>query len=82
MRQSRREPMRWECCPTCFVLVWCRGIAISNHQCCKPLQAKRDAELDMVIDAEFSTWDYEVKKFWDDPRTKFMEYLLEKESGT
>jgi hypothetical protein len=50
---------------------------MGNHQCSKPLLAKRDAELDMVVDAEISTWDHDVKEFWNSSDVKFWEYLIE-----
>lgn len=52
---------------------------LGNHQCPPEARAKKEAELDMVIEEELSTWNADLKKFWNDPRTKFYKYLAEQE---
>lgn len=50
-----------------------------DHVCPSEAKAKKEAEIDMVIDEELSTWNHDLKKFWNDPRTKFYSYLTERE---
>lgn len=64
----------WGLCPECGLMVF----AIRNsepHRCPEKILAKRDAELDMVVAEEMSTWDVDFKKFWNSNDVKFWEYV-------
>lgn len=75
--QKRREHKKWRLCESCSQMVYA-GPTLGKHVCPASVQAKRDAELDMVIDEELSTWDQDVSKFWNDKRTQFNVWLVEK----
>lgn len=50
---------------------------VGNHRCPPEARAKKEAELDMVIDEELSTWDRDVKKFWKSKDVRFTQHLLD-----
>ena len=74
--QKRKPHKKWTACQTCHQLVFAdRGVG--NHTCPVEAVAKKEAELDMVIDEELSTWDYDVKVFWKSRDVKFTQHLLD-----
>lgn len=68
-------------CDTCYQLVYTAGPGTGNHHCPEAIRAKQDAELDMIVEAELSTWDHDVKQFWNSRDVKFWQYMLD-EDGT
>jgi hypothetical protein len=74
---NRQFPKRkhWQNCPVCHQDVF--TIDFSNHKCPDKVKARREAELDMVVDEEMSTWEQDLKKFWNSNDTKFHEWLVE-----
>lgn len=68
---------RWIMCDTCFQLVYTAGPGTGNHRCPDIIRARHDAELDMVIEAELSTWEHDVKEFWNSRDVMFWQYQLD-----
>lgn len=65
---------KWGTCLMCHQLTFDQ-----THRCPEEALAKKDAELDMVIDAELSTWSSDLKKFWNSNDVKFYEWVAENE---
>lgn len=76
MNKRASAKKRWKSCPTCYQLVFTAAIDMGNHICPETILAKHEAELDMVIYEELSTWDADVEKFWNSKDVKFWNYLL------
>lgn len=74
---QKRRHHKWTTCVECGLMIFTVD-GLNQHQCTKVLVAKRDAELDMVIHEEMSTWDQEVKKFWKSKDVKFIEWLVKR----
>lgn len=70
----KKTPRKWSTCPSCFQMVYSSN-GIGNHMCPDIVRAHREAELDFVMDEEMSTFEKDLKKFWNDNRTKFYEHL-------
>ena len=67
---------RWTSCPMCHQLVF-SSYGVGNHVCPDNARAKKDAELDMVIYEELSTWDRDLRKFWKSNDILFTQHLLD-----
>jgi acetyl-CoA carboxylase beta subunit len=70
-------PKKWRLCPSCKTMIFSTNL--SSHRCPDKIRAKQEAELDMVIDAELSTWDEDVQKFWKSKDVKFYQWTVENE---
>jgi len=82
MKKQHKESKWWRACPSCHQLVYTTGFGIGNHACPPKAVAKRDAELDMVVEEELSTWNADLERFWNSSDVKFMEYIIqEKKDG-
>lgn len=75
MKQSPRKG--WATCPLCHILIF--ESEASMHRCPTKALAKKDAELDAVIDEELSTWEDDVKKFWNSKDVKFWIWCADQE---
>lgn len=64
-------------CDECYQLVYTAGPGTGNHRCPNIILAKSCAELDMAVEAELSTWDYDLKQFWNSRDVQFMQYMLD-----
>ena len=69
----------WQICDVCFQLKFANTQGQGAHRCPDILRAKRDAELDMAVDQQMTTWEESLQGFWDHPKVKFEQYLLEQE---
>ena len=67
---------RWVMCPTCKCLKFATDLA--KHKCNEKVLAKLDVDLDMVVDEEMTTWDKDVRNFWNSKDVKYMQWRLEK----
>jgi hypothetical protein len=77
--EKKTRKKKWGACPDCAQLVYAAVGTLGNHVCPEKLIARKEAELDIVIDAELSTWDADVKKFWRSKDVKFYQHLLKEE---
>ena len=67
----------WQECPSCHMVIFSDINGQGAHRCPDTALAKKEAELDMVIDEELSTWDNDVKKFWKSKDVKFYGWLAD-----
>jgi creatinine amidohydrolase/Fe(II)-dependent formamide hydrolase-like protein len=74
--QKRKPVRKWTACSTCHQLVFVNGHT-DNHVCPTAAVAKKEAELDMIIDDELTSWDYDLKVFWKSRDVKFTQHLLD-----
>lgn len=70
--QAQRK--HWKLCPECGLMLFVETNT-DKHLCPERIRAKKDAELDMVVHEEMSTWDMDIKKFWKSDDVKFWEYV-------
>jgi len=75
----KRDKKYWQLCDVCYQLIFANQLGEGSHKCPELLKAKRDAELDMIMDEELKTWDESLRRFWDKPSVKFEQYMLERE---
>ncbi len=68
----------WNLCSECSLLIFAEE-GIGQHICHEKIRAKRDAELDMVVDEELSTWNQDLKKFWQSDDVRFWELVYGQE---
>jgi hypothetical protein len=76
--QKRKKKKRWTLCPACHQMIFVEVNSLGNHTCAPEVRAKKDAELDAVIDETLTTWDRDLKKFWRDRDVRFTQFLLRK----
>lgn len=74
---ARATRKTWNLCPSCHCLVYSVD-GVGNHRCPAKVRARVDAELDIVLEEELSSWNKDVNQFWDENKTHFYEYLAEK----
>jgi hypothetical protein len=72
---KKNESRHWTSCPLCHILIF----ETETHKCPSKALAKKDMELDAVVEAELSTWDMDVRKFWKSKDVKFGVWLAEQE---
>lgn len=72
----QKNTHKWTTCLMCHQLVFAQ-YGTGNHVCPPEARAKKEAELDMVIHEELSTWERDLKKFWKSNDVQFSQYLLE-----
>lgn len=60
----------------CHQLVF-SSYGVGNHVCPEEARAKKDAELDMVIGEELSTWERDLRQFWKSKDIRFAQHLLD-----
>lgn len=77
MQKPRKRRKRWQECPSCHQLVFAQVNSLGHHRCNDAARAKKEAELDMVIDEELSTWDEDVAKFWKSKDVRFYGWLAD-----
>lgn len=77
MKKNQKSRKRWLMCETCYQLVYTAGPGTGQHMCPDIIRARMDAELDMVMEAELSTWEHDLKEFWDSRDVKFWQFQLE-----
>lgn len=71
---SKIKRNRWELCSFCQQI---KLVAASNHKCPEIVKVKREIEIENVVEQELVMFDIEVDQFWNDPKTKFLEYLAD-----
>lgn len=76
MKKHRGAPKKWTTCQMCHQLVF-SSYGTGNHVCPEEARARKDAELDMVIDEELTTWDFDQKVFWKSKDVQFTQHLLD-----
>lgn len=77
MAHKRKHKKTWKLCPSCFEMIY--AVGLGNHLCPEKVEAKKVAELNMVIDEELASWEEEVRDFWKSKDVKFMQYMLDQE---
>lgn len=71
---KRKVVNRWLSCQFCHQL---RREFDSNHVCPPEARARKEAELDIIIDEELESWDYDLKIFWKSKDVRFAQHLLD-----
>ena len=74
---KKKQVKNWQICEVCYQLVFALNGNMDHHVCPELMRAKRDAELDMIIDEETRNWDKAISKFWNRSDVKFEQFLLE-----
>lgn len=75
----RKQYSKWQLCPVCYQLIFVRGYKTGNHVCPEAMVARREAELDMILEEETAEWSKQVDAFWSKPVVQFEQFLLEME---
>ena len=68
----------WNRCIFCGQMIKDKG---SAHECPDAAIIKRDIEIDEEVEKETEFFDLKLDKFWSEPRTMYLEYLLAREKG-
>ncbi len=78
---KKKQRKSWKLCDVCYQLIYVDDVGTGTHRCPEVMRAKREAELDMILDEELSDWDMLVESFWKRKDVKFEQYLLRRDGN-
>lgn len=64
---------RWTKCEQCHMV----HIEQKKHKCPDGAMIKRSIEIEMEVMDEMEDFEQGLQEFWNDPKTKFNEYLVD-----
>jgi hypothetical protein len=75
MKSARKK--KWTMCDDCSMMIYAPVGSVGNHRCPVKVRAQRDTELDMVVDAEMSTFNNDLRNFWNSRDVQFYKWLAD-----